>query len=355
MNGRVALVASTTADVSAEMLAARLEHLLGHGWDARLFVKGARWPEHPALRAPKLDGLVEFAPRASARSSPFDRRLRRWRPNLVHFHSAWAASKGLARAQLPSARVLISFRDDGQDLEVGNPDLLRDRADLFVFGHRAALERALARGWPGERARVLETPPMSNSWSGAHASSERATDHRGVLRVLSAGPLIWEQGYEHSVHAVRLLLDAGHECTYRIVGEGDHLSAVAFARHQLELHDRVEILAPEGGERLARELSAADVFVDPSVTDTTPASSLRAALCHGLPAVVTERSGREVDGSGIEVPRRDPRAIAGALSRLAVEPDLRAQMGARAAHLHATSPLAEHLVELERLYADALR
>ena len=351
MTRRVALVASTTADVGADVLAARVEHLLAKGWDARLFLKGARWPEAPALRVPSLQGRVEFAPRASARSSPFDLRLRQWRPDLVHFHSAVAASKGLRRGRLPGARVVISFRDDGRDLEIGDAGVLRERAAILVFGHRAALERGVALGWPRERARVLETPPPGDPLT---ARSERAADDRGALRILSVGPLIWEQGYEHSIHAVRLTLDAGHDCSYRIVGDGDHLAAVAFARHQLNLREQVEILPPEGGERLVRELGAADVFVDPSVTDTTPASTVRAALSHGLPVIVTARPGRELDGSAIEVPRRDPRALAGALSRLAADPDLRAQMGARARHHGPSSPFVEHLGELERLYLDAL-
>ncbi len=64
------------------------------------------------------------------------------------------------------------------------------------------------------------------------------------LRLISSGPLIWEQGFEHSVHAVRLLLDMGVECTYRLLGEGLYLVAVAFARHQLGLAERVDIVSP---------------------------------------------------------------------------------------------------------------
>ena len=38
------------------------------------------------------------------------------------------------------------------------------------------------------------------------------------LRLISSGPLTWEQGFEHSVHAVRLLLDMGVECTLPAAG-----------------------------------------------------------------------------------------------------------------------------------------
>ena len=145
MTMRVALVASTTADVTGDMLAARLGHLLANGWDARLLCNGARWRQDPALHEPGLRRHVTLDPDGGPRSSPFDRLLRRLRPDLVHFHSGWAAWKAMHRGQLPDTRVVISFRDDGQDLRVPDPRFLWKRSDLLLFGHRAALERAAAQ------------------------------------------------------------------------------------------------------------------------------------------------------------------------------------------------------------------
>ncbi len=198
---RVALVASGTADITAGLLAARLRYLLDAGWDARLLCKGSRWLGEEALGDPQLRGRVELAPKARSESSPFDRRLRRLRPDLVHFHSAVAASKGLIRGQLREARVVISLRDDGADLN--NPELrfLSRRADLLLFGHGAVLERGVALGWPRSRAAILPAPVLG------FPSEFVPPEDPGVLRMLSGGPLIWEQGFEHSIQATRILLD----------------------------------------------------------------------------------------------------------------------------------------------------
>ena len=118
---------------------------------------------------------------------------------------------------------------------------------------------------------------------------------------------------------MRLLLDLGVECTYRLLGEGLYLVAVAFARHQLGLAERVDIVSPSGGGPLVDELRRADVFVDPAVTDTTSPAPLATAHALGIPIVATRREALPEAG-GIVVPRRSPRAIAEALHTLAQSP-----------------------------------
>ena len=351
MTARIALVASNTADEPGALLAARLRHLLESGWEARLFCKGQALSEDPAVRDPGLRGHVELAPRARRDASPFDHRLRKLRPDLVHFHSAWAAWKGMrrGRGQLPDCRVVVSLRADGLDLEIPEPSMLWERADRFVFPDGAALERAAARGWPRDRAEVLHAPVVRVEGAAGRAAPD------GVLRILSAGSLVWEQGFEHSVHAVRLLLDADVPCRYRILGEaGDHVQAVAFARHQLGLADHVDLITPNGSGGLGEELRAAHVFVDPAVTDTTSPSALASAQAGGLPFVATARRDGLPEDAGIAVPRRNPRAIADALEVLAADPELRVRMGRAGERARGVPSLDVHMAELERLYRETL-
>jgi glycosyltransferase involved in cell wall biosynthesis len=346
MSARVALVAGTTADDGPELLAARLRHLLGAGWDAWLFCKGETWQREPALREPDLRERVEIAADAKALSNPFGDRLRTLRPDIVHFHSGWSAAKGLANGQLAESKIVIGFRADGQDL--GMPEALRSRASRLLFPERAALERAIERGFPAERAAVMHAPPVEPL-----PERERASRATGTLRIVSAGALTWQQGYEHSVHAVRLLLDMGVECSYRIVGDGGHVQAVAFARHQLGLGEHVQLISPNGSGELAAELRSADVFVDPAVADTTSPIGIASAQRYGVPLVATARSTPLPDEVGITVPRRDPQAIAAAVARLASDDALRERMGDagwRAAHKW----LPDHLKTLERLYEEVL-
>jgi glycosyltransferase involved in cell wall biosynthesis len=255
----------------------------------------------------------------------------------------------MRNGRLPECGVVVSLRGDGQDLAVPEPRMLWERADRLVFPHGAALDRAVSRGWPRDRAEVLHVPVESVEAEAVGAA------HGGDLRILSSGPLVWEQGFEHSVHAVRLLLDAGVSCGYRILGgAGDHVQAVAFARHQLGVAEHVHLITPNGDDRLGEELRAADVFVDPAVTDTTSPSALASAQTRGLPFVATARRAGLPEDAGIAVPRRNPRAIADALTRLAVDPGLRVRMGRAGQRVRGIPTLDVHIAELERLYRETL-
>jgi glycosyltransferase involved in cell wall biosynthesis len=332
----VVLVATNTADVSPLELQQRLRHLRSSGWDVRLLCRGERFG---TIADRELGDRVTAVSRPRRRAGELVRPLRRFSPDVIHFHSAAAAAKVLARRGAPGGRVVVSLRDDGRDLELDDPQPVWRRADLLLFGHLAGLERAVARGWPRERSEVLSTPIPS--------VGRAAEPNGGPLRVLSAGPLLWEHGLEHSVHAIGLLREAGVPCRYVIVGEGDHLHAVAFARHQLGLAAEVELIVSSDRERVAEELGRTDVFLDPAVTDTTSRAPLIAARRCGLPSVATPRAGLEVDG-GIVVPRRDPQAIARALATLAGDPELRQRLGREASRSVAPD---DHLERLERLYS----
>ncbi len=217
-----------------------------------------------------------------------------------------------------------------------------------MFPDRAALEQALDRGCPEERAVIVEPPILVSE------PDDQREREDGPLRVLSAGPLVWEQGFEHSIQAIRMLLDRGVPCEYRIIGDDEHDEAVAFARHELGLHDHVQLVPQDGIGQLPEELRSADVFLDPAVADTIPSAPLIAAQAHGVPYVATARPAGLVEGAGITVPRRDPRPIAEALSRLASDPEARARMGRRASTIEGLWLLDDHLGELEGVYRTIL-
>ena len=370
MSRRVALVVTNTATEPPELLAARLRGLREAGWDARLMCKGAQWLDAPALRDPSLAQHVELKPprrlyppprslvhqprqllrhlRAPGTTGPFDDRLLRLRPDLIHFHSGAAGWKGARLKQLLGCRIVVSFRDDGADLEDVRSHDLPELADRLAFPSEVLRDRGLALGWPPERTEVLPGP----GWS-SPAPIPRPARDGGPLRVVSVGSLIWEQGFEHSVHAVRQLLDRGVDADYRIVGRGDHLVAVAFARHQLRLAEHVHLLRPDGHRQLTTELGEADVFLDPAVTDTVSQEPLRAARELGVPIIATPRPGLD-DAAAIAVARRDPAAIADALEKLAADPDLRTRTRPADERPKPEPRLDDHLRRLDQLYRRAL-
>jgi UDP-glucose:(heptosyl)LPS alpha-1,3-glucosyltransferase len=101
----------------------------------------------------------------------------------------------------------------------------------------------------------------------------------------------------------------------------------------LQLSDRVQFI-PESTEILPF-YSAADIYVAPSLEDSFNLPVLEAMAC-GLPVVVSRQVGMSeyivdsVDGILLDAPE-DSRALAGSLSLLLQQPELRRSLGENAA------------------------
>jgi glycosyltransferase involved in cell wall biosynthesis len=98
----------------------------------------------------------------------------------------------------------------------------------------------------------------------------------------------------------------------------------------LGLDDSVKLLGQLDPEHVRDRLHAADAFLLSSLSEGISNAALEAMAC-GLPIVTTDCGGmREAIDDGVEgfvVPVREPRAMAEALARLALDPDLRRRMG----------------------------
>jgi glycosyltransferase involved in cell wall biosynthesis len=254
------------------------------------------------------------------------------RPSLVHFTSHVSALRRTRLARAFGARVLVSVSE--AELErlrrTGRKALARlwRSADVMVFPNPWVHERALELGCPPKVPSALASHGANPAWFAGGPHEPEEDGHR-PLRILTAGPLSWRQGLEHALDSVRLLVDRGVACEYRIAGAGDFEPAVGFGRHQLGLTREVTLLDPLGREELRDQLAWADVFLAPAVAPERTA--LAEAQAMAVPAVATERAAPAgVSVSGIEVPPRDPSAIADALGRLAEDEQLRIRLGREA-------------------------
>ena len=110
----------------------------------------------------------------------------------------------------------------------------------------------------------------------------------------------------------------------------DHREAVAFWRHQLDLEGEVTLLGSVPPDEVARQLDWADVFLH-AATSEGFCNAVVEAQAHGVPVVCTDADGLaenvEHDVTGLVVPRRDPAALAEAITRLAADGERRAAMG----------------------------
>lgn len=258
------------------------------------------------------------------------------RPSLIHFEFGTLAVGRTHLAALLGCRIVVSCR--GYDLNY----TALDQRDYYsnVWAHADVVHvlgadlwaRAVKRGCPPEKPHVLIAPGVD---AGVFEPGERVhTDVAGTsrrpLRVLSVGRLVWKKGYEHALGAMRMLLDAGVRVEYRIVGDGDYIDAIAFARHQFDLEESVELVGPKRPDEVRDEMLWADVFLHPAVSEGFCNAVIEAQAMR-LPVVCTDADGlaeNVADGeTGFVVPRRDTAAMATTLASLATDALLRQRMG----------------------------
>jgi glycosyltransferase involved in cell wall biosynthesis len=203
--------------------------------------------------------------------------------------------------------------------------------------------RALDRGLLPTSCYVLPSPTRASPESTGGAE----------LRILSIGELTWRQGYEHGIHAVRLLLDRGVACRYRLIGTGNHEGALRFARSQLGVEREVELVGSIETAPLGQELASADVFLDPAVAKS-PTTFASLAVELGAPVVTTRDLLRDDAAEVIRARRRDPGALAEGLIGLAAASDVVARRAARASSIEESPSLAAVTDRLAELYLQLL-
>ena len=145
------------------------------------------------------------------------------------------------------------------------------------------------------------------------------------------------------VEALAELRRGGAPAVVRVAGTGPQLPEVTSRALALGLGDSCDFAGlytePVGRSAFMRSL---DVFMLPSLAEGTP-NSIIEAMAHGLPVIASDVGGIPdllTAETGILVPPGDAAALAGAMRRLASDPDLRAAMGraARERYLKLCSP-----------------
>ncbi len=166
------------------------------------------------------------------------------------------------------------------------------------------------------------------------------------LRILSVGRLVDKKGYPVLLRALANLVASGHSVSCSIVGTGPRRSDLEALVAQLGLSATVEFLGARTHQEVAACYREADVFVQASVVlpdgdrDGTPNSLLEAMAC-GLPVAASSVAGipeAVPEGCGLLFPQADHLALAAALKRLDVDPQLRKSLGI-AARAHVVARL----------------
>lgn len=157
----------------------------------------------------------------------------------------------------------------------------------------------------------------------------------GPLRVLLGARLVEVKGHRYALMAIARLRAASIDVTLDCAGHGPLRDRLEREALDLGLTDRVRFLGVlDHGDLLSRLRDDEwDVVLLPSIRNGRQREGIPVmlieAMAAGLPVVATSTGGIPElleSGAGIEVPERDPAAIADALARLAADPELRRRL-----------------------------
>lgn len=296
--------------------------------------------------------------------------------DLIHAH--WVlpngALAGLA-AGLRGLPLVVSLH--GSDVflsEKAWPLSLAAAATLRAAGAFTACsgdlrERALRLGAPAERSTVIPYGVDVQAFqpdpqAGALVRRELGLPAEVPL-ILALGRLVYKKGLTYLLEAMPAVLARCPSARLVLAGYGDLREELERQAQALGLRDRVIFPGQLERARAAQYISAADVYVVPSVRDQrgnidglpntllegmAAARPIVASRIAGIPEVIS-------DGQhGLLTPERDPQALAAAVTRLLDQPDLARRLGAAARHRVLQELTWDATAErFEQVYRQAIR
>jgi colanic acid/amylovoran biosynthesis glycosyltransferase len=153
--------------------------------------------------------------------------------------------------------------------------------------------------------------------------------------ILAIGRLVEKKGFHDLIEACAILATRGLEFQCRIVGAGGLRASLVAQAERLGVEDRIVMVGPLPQTAVIAEIRNATAVAMPCIVgadgdrDGLP-NVIQESLALGTPVVSTDVTGipevvRDGD-TGLQVPQRDPPALAVALERLLVDPELRVQL-----------------------------
>lgn len=187
------------------------------------------------------------------------------------------------------------------------------------------------------RAKVQVIPiGISDNRSAACSVKARAlrARHGGRRIVFALGRMAYYKGFDVLIDAASTLPD---DCVVLIGGDGELLPDLRARVAARGLSDKVQLLGHVKDADLASHFEACDVFCMPStVRAEAYGVAMLEAMLMGKPIVATDIAGSGVPWvnvhgqTGLNVPVREPAALAGALRELLAGDALRARLGTAA-------------------------
>ena len=260
-------------------------------------------------------------------------------PDVVHVHGwllrqwvvTWCASHSIPAIYTEHSTI----GDWGGPGSTSAPKWITQAAEIACVSESA--RRSLAGWLPGRRIvlhrHIVRLPDEAC----------RSTPPREA-RLLCVARLRAEKGLDILMRAAGLLRSEGLKFQLEIAGEGPMLAELNALCSKLELKDCVTFSGGSGAAGIEEKMRNADIFVLPSRTEAMPLALLE-AMSHGLAIVATSVGGiPEVisDGeTGLLVSPESVEGLAGALTQLVSNAELRTKLGGNARTQFESGPYTE--------------
>lgn len=329
---RILVVTATDRRRGAEVFTERLgEGLEGRGW----VVDMASLTKSGDARRVPIESLTDVDSSRPGRlngriAQALNQRIRAFQPDLVLANGGSTlryAALATLRTEPPMVYIAIGEPDywiRSGPARIANRWMLRRATRVFAVCEATARQlRALEPSLAGKVDVTYTGVPdeMFRSRSGGDI---------GPMRVVMLGSLSEEKDPLLALKSVAAVPHA----VIRFVGAGPLMDQVRSEAEKLGVGERVEMIGAV--DDVAPQLGWANVLLLTSHTEGLPAAILEAGAS-SVPAVAVDVGGvREAivdEETGIVVQGRQAAALAGALTRLAADPQLVTRMG-EAAHAH---------------------
>lgn len=261
------------------------------------------------------------------------RRLRRAFPfELVHAHYAVPAGDAVRRA-LRDVPLVVSVHG-GDVLATARRSAYARHTVARTFAHarlvlaNSAGTEARCRALGAHATRVVhlgtDLPPAS--------AAPRLAG--GPPTLATVGHLVARKRHADAIEALALLAGAHPDLRYEIVGDGPERPALEALATRLGVRDRVAFAGQLPPAQARARAARADLFVLPSVDEAFGVAYVE-AMAAGVPAIgcAGEDGPAEIAAAGpglLQVPPRDPRALAERIDALLRDEPARAALGRQA-------------------------
>ena len=259
---------------------------------------------------------------------------------VLHAHFGYTGSEVLPVKRKTTLPLVTTFYGEDVSALANSEKWQLAYAQLFAEGDLFLVEgpnmkkRLLEIGCPSEKANIQRIALFMDRYPFRQRLPK--TGEQSV-RILFCGSFREKKGLIYALDAVRRAHDRFSNIEFRIIGDGELRPQVEQALDRYHMRSYIVLLGFQSHQRMIEEMSAADIFISPSITAANgdseggaPTTILEAQAC-GLPVLSTTHADIPnvvaLGESALLAPEHDAETLSDHLCTLLSESECWGKMG----------------------------